>query len=160
MYSATQISRAAVAPAHTPAPNLAARAGRWSAAHWKTATFGWLGFVAVALLLGNAIGSHVLTQSNSGNGESGRASMTLAHAGFKQPASETVLVQARREVATDPAFRIVIAELVRNLAKTTYVTDVHSPLDTRGQISRNGHAAIVRFERPTRWETATGREQD
>jgi hypothetical protein len=23
-------------------PNLEARAGRWSAAHWKTATFGWL----------------------------------------------------------------------------------------------------------------------
>ena len=26
--------------------NLAARMGRWSAAHWKTATFGWLAFVA------------------------------------------------------------------------------------------------------------------
>jgi protein involved in temperature-dependent protein secretion len=23
-------------------PNLAARMGRWSAGHWKTATFGWL----------------------------------------------------------------------------------------------------------------------
>ena len=29
--------------------NLAAEAGRWSAAHWKTATFGWLGFVVVAV---------------------------------------------------------------------------------------------------------------
>ena len=28
--------------------NLAARMGRWSAAHWKTATFGWLAFVVVA----------------------------------------------------------------------------------------------------------------
>ena len=26
-------------------PNLAARVGRWSAAHWKTATFGWLALV-------------------------------------------------------------------------------------------------------------------
>src|SRR5437870_12374245 len=26
--------------------NLAARAGRWSAAHWKSAVFGWLAFVA------------------------------------------------------------------------------------------------------------------
>src|SRR6266550_3262034 len=25
--------------------NLAARVGRWSAAHWKTATFGWLALV-------------------------------------------------------------------------------------------------------------------
>ena len=28
--------------AATPAGNLAARMGRWSASHWKTATFGWL----------------------------------------------------------------------------------------------------------------------
>ena len=32
--------------------NLAARMGRWSAAHWKTATFGWLAFVLVAFGLG------------------------------------------------------------------------------------------------------------
>ena len=29
-------------------PNLAARVGRWSAAHWKTATFGWLALVLLA----------------------------------------------------------------------------------------------------------------
>jgi len=32
--------------------NLAARMGRWSANHWKTAVFGWVAFVAVALGLG------------------------------------------------------------------------------------------------------------
>ena len=31
--------------------NLAARMGRWSAAHWKKATFGWLAFVIVAFAL-------------------------------------------------------------------------------------------------------------
>ena len=31
--------------------NLAARMGRWSAYHWKTATFGWLGFVLVVFAL-------------------------------------------------------------------------------------------------------------
>src|SRR5206468_10622181 len=30
--------------------NLAARMGGWSAAHWKTATFGWLALVAIAFL--------------------------------------------------------------------------------------------------------------
>src|SRR6185503_355960 len=39
-----------------PHSNLAARMGRWSAAHWKTATFGWLAFVLVAFGLGGAIG--------------------------------------------------------------------------------------------------------
>jgi hypothetical protein len=29
--------------------------GRWSAAHWKTATFGWLAFVLVAFGLGGAV---------------------------------------------------------------------------------------------------------
>ena len=37
--------------------NLAARMGRWSAAHWKTATFGWLGFVVVAFMLGGLVGT-------------------------------------------------------------------------------------------------------
>ena len=32
--------------------NLAARMGRWSAAHWKTATFGWLALVVVAFGVG------------------------------------------------------------------------------------------------------------
>jgi len=30
--------------------NLAARMGRWSAAHWRTATFGWLAFVVAAMI--------------------------------------------------------------------------------------------------------------
>ena len=37
--------------------NLAARMGRWSADHWKTATFGWLAFVLVAFGLGGAVGT-------------------------------------------------------------------------------------------------------
>ena len=36
--------------------NLAARAGRWSANHRKTAIWGWLAFVFVALALGIAAG--------------------------------------------------------------------------------------------------------
>jgi uncharacterized membrane protein YdfJ with MMPL/SSD domain len=139
------------------APNLAARAGRWSAAHWKTATFGWLGFVAVAFALGNGVGTHVLAQSDSGNGESGRASKTLARAGFKQPASETVLVQSRQRTMTDPAFRSVVAEVARRLEKTRHVTDVHSPLETKGQVSSDGHSAIVHFEIAGKTETAKNR---
>ena len=40
----------------TTSKNLAARMGRWSAAHWKTATFGWLAFVLVAFALGGMVG--------------------------------------------------------------------------------------------------------
>ena len=51
--------------------NLAARMGRWSAAHWKTATFGWLAFVLVAFGLGGMVGTRNIDQ-NSGQGEVGR----------------------------------------------------------------------------------------
>jgi uncharacterized membrane protein YdfJ with MMPL/SSD domain len=139
------------------APNFAARAGRWSAAHWKIATFGWLGFVAVAFVAGNAIGLQALSQSDSGNGESGRASQTLARAGFKQPASETVLVQRAESDVGDSAFRSVIRELVGSISGTRYVTDVHSPLDTPGQTSKDGHSAIIRFEIAGKTETAKTR---
>jgi uncharacterized membrane protein YdfJ with MMPL/SSD domain len=37
--------------------NLAARAGQWSAQHRKAAILGWLAFVAVAVVLGGAVGT-------------------------------------------------------------------------------------------------------
>jgi hypothetical protein len=40
--------------------NIAARAGRWSAQHRKTAIFGWLAFMIVAFALGGAIGTKEL----------------------------------------------------------------------------------------------------
>ena len=42
--------------AKQPHSNLAARMGRWSAGHWKTATFGWLALVVVAFGIGGAVG--------------------------------------------------------------------------------------------------------
>jgi hypothetical protein len=41
--------------------NLAARAGRWSATHWKTATVVWIAFVAAAIALGARAGTRLLT---------------------------------------------------------------------------------------------------
>ena len=37
--------------------NLAARVGRWSARHWKTAVFGWLAFVLIAFGAGKILES-------------------------------------------------------------------------------------------------------
>ena len=53
----------------------AARAARWSAAHWKTATFGWLAFVVAAVAIGSAVGSVKLTDAEQGTGETARAAM-------------------------------------------------------------------------------------
>ena len=54
--------------------NLAARAGRWSAAHRRTAILGWIAFVIVATLIGGSIGQTNLEQSESGNGVACRSS--------------------------------------------------------------------------------------
>lgn len=61
--------------------NLAARMGRWSASHWKTATFGWLAFVLVAFGLGGIVGTRNISNS-AGPGESGRMDRIL-EAGFE-----------------------------------------------------------------------------
>src|SRR4029453_7733194 len=82
--------------------NLAARAGRWSAAHWKTATFGWIGFVVVALAIGAAVGTKHLGNNEGIPGESGRMEQILAK-DFKQPAGETVLIQAAGSRRPTPA---------------------------------------------------------
>src|SRR6266542_651097 len=39
------------------ANNIAARMGRWSASHWKTAVFGWLVFVVAAFAIGAKVGT-------------------------------------------------------------------------------------------------------
>ena len=127
--------------------NLAARMGRWSADHWKTATFGWLAFVLVAFALGGMAGTKSIDPNTAGPGESGRMDRIL-DAGFKRPAGESVLIQSRSLSATDPAFTAAVEDVVTRLSKLGIVQNVRSPLEqgNAGQISRNGNAALVEFE--------------
>src|SRR3954449_10845972 len=120
--------------------NLAARMGRWSADHWKTATFGWLGLVLVAFALGSAAGVTSVDDNAPGPGESGRMDRIL-DAGFKQPAGESVLVQSRSLTADDPAFRAAVADVVAGVSKLAAVQHVR-----KGEISKDRHAALVEFD--------------
>ena len=133
---------------HTAYPNnLAARMGRWSADHWKTATFGWLAFVVAAVVLGGMVGTTNIDQSTSGPGESGRMDRIL-DAGFKKPAAENVLIQSRTARAGTPAFDAAIADVVARLAKESDVQNVRSPGENGNAdlISKDGHSALVQFE--------------
>src|SRR5215213_5534563 len=127
--------------------NLAARMGRWSASHWKVATFGWLAFVVVAFGLGGMVGMKNIDPNTAGPGESGRADRIL-DAGFKQPAGESVLVQSRSLRTTDPAFRVAVNDVVARISTVAAVEHVRSPLApaNAGQIAKDGHAALVEFE--------------
>ena len=128
-------------------PGIAARMGRWSAAHWKTATFGWLAFVVVAFALGGAVGTKAIDPNTPGPGESGRMDRVL-DAGFKRPAAESVLVESRTGAATDPAVKAAVADVVGRLSKLGVVRNVRSPLEPEnaGQVSKTGRAALVEFE--------------
>jgi uncharacterized membrane protein YdfJ with MMPL/SSD domain len=127
--------------------HLAARMGRWSAAHWKTATFGWLAFVAAAFLIGNAIGTKQIDQNKAGSGESGHVQATLADE-FKQPAGESVFIRSTTETVDSPAFRGAIADVVGALAKQPNVRQIESPLVAghAGQIAKDRKAVLVQFK--------------
>ena len=130
----------------TKSNNLAARMGRWSADHWKTATFGWLAFVIVAFGLGGLAGMKSIDPNKPGPGESGRMDRIL-DAGFKKPADESVLVQSRSLSATDPAFKAGVADVVARISKLKDVQNVRSPYGAGNadQISGDRHAARVEF---------------
>src|SRR5947208_15977948 len=120
--------------------NLAARMGRWSADHWKTATFGWLALVLVAFALGNAVGMTSVDDNAPGPGESGRMDKILA-AGFKQPAGESVLIQSRSLRTGDPAFTAAVSDVVAGVSRFAVVQHVR-----KGEISKDRHAALVQFD--------------
>src|SRR5205823_11529224 len=94
--------------------NFAARAARWSAEHWKTAVAVWVAFVAVAIGVGTTVGTHMLSVSEQSTGETARAEQILASAGFKTPASESVLVRSSTRTVADPAFRSTVQSVLPN----------------------------------------------
>jgi RND superfamily putative drug exporter len=120
--------------------NLTARAARWSAARWKTATFGWLAFVLVALALGSAVGTKQVDQTAPGPGESGRMQKILDE-GFKQPVVENVLIQNRSARVGDPRLETAIRDVAAHVSKVAVVHNVH-----RGPTSTDGHSALVEFD--------------
>ena len=129
--------------------NIAARAGRWSAQHRRKAILGWLTFVILAFAIGGSVGMNELKPEDSGVGESGRADKAVG-AAFPDKADETVLVQGKRLKATDPQFQAAVADVAKRLEHTKGVTKVVTPYEPRGrgQISPDGHSALVDFEIP------------
>ncbi len=140
-------------PVHTPAGdpkqprNLAARMGRWSAGHKKTAIFGWIGFVIAVLVLGGAIGTKQLDPQKAGAGESGRINALLADE-FKQAQGDSVLIQSTKTTVDDPAFTAAINDVTRTASSLAQVKKVESPLSpgNEGRISKDRHTALVTLE--------------
>ncbi|HEY2326902.1 MAG TPA: MMPL family transporter [Gaiellaceae bacterium] len=134
--------------------NLAARAGRWSAAHWKTATFAWLAFVVAAVALGVMHGTVTQSSAEETNGEAARAEQMLAAAHVKSTASENVLVHSATLTSSAPAFVRTVNDVRTTLALTANVRKVQL-----SQVSKDGHLELVEFDIGGNSDTADSRVQ-
>ncbi|MEU3839574.1 MMPL family transporter [Streptomyces sp. NPDC028635] len=125
----------------------AARAGGWSARHRWAAVGIWVLFVVLAMGVGSAAGRVDVDDSDQLKGETHNAAQIIKDAGIKEPASETVLVQAKdgRLRATDAEFRSAVDAVVKAVDGTGQVTGVTSPYPTH-TISKDRHSALVQFD--------------
>jgi RND superfamily putative drug exporter len=138
--------------------NLAARMGRWSARHRKAAIIGWLAFVAVAFLLGGQLGMKTIDRNDTNVGEARTADHIIRDAGFSlEEQREYVLVQSNTATVSDAAFRAAVDDVLGTLAGFERAKDVRSPLapGNEGQISADGHSALVEFTPAGDYDQAT-----
>ena len=130
-----------------PVKNLAARAGRWSAAHRKTAIFGWLAFVIVAFVIGGNLGTKTLDEKDLGVGDSGRATKIVDKA-FPEVAGEQVLIQSKTQ--RRPILPTAPRSATSNSASARPRRHEHqvapTPRTTPASSPRDGHSALVNFE--------------
>jgi RND superfamily putative drug exporter len=123
------------------AKGIAARAGRWSTEHRKSAIWGWLAFVVVAFVIGGSVGSKELEAHDRYQGESGVAEKAIVDAGMKPPAGESVLIKSDTLTTEDRAFNAAIADLSLRVEKVPEIENVQADL-----VSDDGHAALVTFD--------------
>jgi uncharacterized membrane protein YdfJ with MMPL/SSD domain len=130
--------------------NIAARMGRWSANHWKTAVFGWLAFVVASLFIGNLVGTKQIDNSDANVGQAQKADHILKQAGFadQNVQAEFVLVQSKTLSADAPAFRAVVNDVVRTVGSHSTIEKLQSPYDAgrTDQISKDRHTVQVRWQ--------------
>jgi uncharacterized membrane protein YdfJ with MMPL/SSD domain len=126
--------------------NLAARMGRWSAAHRKTAIFGWLAFVAVAVALGGMVGTKSLDPADAEAGDSGRALQIIDRGGFGDTVDESVFVESESLSASSPEFQAVVADVVARLSAAEGVSNIRSPADDPTLVSPDGKAVLVQYD--------------
>ncbi|QFZ73668.1 MMPL family transporter [Streptomyces fagopyri] len=137
---------------------IAARAGGWSARHRWAAVGIWVLFVVLAMGLGSAAGRVDVNESDQLKGETHTAAKIIEDSGIKEPASESVLIQAKdgNVTSTDAEFHSAVTAVVQAVGATGKVTAVTSPYDTK-TISKDGRSALVQFDMRGDSETAGDR---
>ena len=106
--------------------NPAARVGRWSAQHRRTAIIGWIAFVVLATVLGGKVGQNDVDEFARGNGESKRGDMIVEAAGFPDQAGEQVLVQGKGPSAPTLPATAAVRDVVRRLERIDGITEIET----------------------------------
>jgi len=134
----------------SPVRGIAARMGRWSATHRRVAIVGWLAFVLAAIVIGSAVGQKTIGSQGNDVGQAGRADRILKQAGFAPggPLTEFAVVQSSKSRVDAPAFRAVIGDVARAAKPFGTVHNLRYPTPgaDRGQVSRDGHTALVEWD--------------
>jgi uncharacterized membrane protein YdfJ with MMPL/SSD domain len=138
--------------------NIAARMGRWSASHWKTAVFGWLVFVVAAFMIGAEVGTKNLKDEDYSTGQSHKADLILKQ-GFPQsdPQTEFVLVQSTKLSVNAAAFHSTINAVVAAVKDNPNIKNLKSPLDPAHPdlVSDDRSTAMVTFDMKGKYDDAT-----
>jgi uncharacterized membrane protein YdfJ with MMPL/SSD domain len=143
------------------AMNIAGRMGHWSATHWKTAVFGWLGCILLLFVAGNMlIGMNQIQIDDAGVGQSHKADQILKNAfPERNPQDELVLVQSSSRTVADPEFRAAVDDVLGSVRGSPAIKNLDSPY-ARGNaslISDDRHAAMVTWEMRGDKDTAKDR---
>jgi uncharacterized membrane protein YdfJ with MMPL/SSD domain len=139
--------------------NIAARMGRWSANHWKTAVFGWLAFVVASVVIGGQVGTKYLEDNDLAVGEAATATKMI-EAGFPQAddeQGEIVLIQSKTLNASDPAFKAVIEDVAKTVDGFPQARKIDTPLEPghTDLVSDNGRSAMVQYQPVGTYEEAS-----
>jgi uncharacterized membrane protein YdfJ with MMPL/SSD domain len=138
--------------------NIAARMGRWSASHWKTAVFGWLVFVIAAFMIGGKVGTQNIKDEDVNTGQSHKADQILKQ-GFPEsdPQTEFVLIQSSKLTVNAAEFRATVKDVVAAVKGNPALKNLKSPLDPANgdQISDDRSTAMVTFDMKGKYDDAT-----
>ena len=125
------------------------RVAGWSAQHRKTAVFGWLLLVVVAVVIGQRMGTGNVSSYDPG--QAGQAERVLDRPVVQQPDSESVLVQGRpgQSYGHDPEMQQAVRQVVAALrALPRSAADIGSPLSggrTASGALVSGRSALITF---------------
>ena len=138
--------------------NIAARMGRWSASHWKTAVFGWLAFVIAALVVGMSSARRTSTRrtrTSASRTAPTTSCATPASSPTRRPRSSSI--QSKALTIDARAFRATVDDVVGAVKPFTTIKNLRSPLDAghADQISADGHTALVEWDMKGDYKLAT-----